>query len=123
MVFMESVFPSTTLFSFSLAELKTNKAPLKKMFISNLSLPVFLPNAFDVAQKLRTEYKSVNIFSCFFASHKSTIKLVYNDHPWVPKIVAAVVDKWSLFRGSLNVETGWDSKIVVFVDRWSLAQV
>ena len=28
-----------------------------------------------------------------------TVKPVYNDHPWDPKIVA-VVDRWSLFRGS-----------------------
>ena len=26
-----------------------------------------------------------------------TVKPVYNDHPWDPKIVA-VVDRWSLFR-------------------------
>ncbi len=30
---------------------------------------------------------------------KSTVELVYNDHPRDPKIVT-VVDRWSLFRGS-----------------------
>ena len=30
-----------------------------------------------------------------------TVKPVYNDHPWDPKIVA-VVDRWSLFRGHLS---------------------
>ena len=29
-----------------------------------------------------------------------TVKPVYNGHPWDPKI-EAVVDRWSLFRGSL----------------------
>ena len=29
-----------------------------------------------------------------------TVKLVYNDQPWDPKI-GAVVDRWSLFRGNL----------------------
>ena len=28
-----------------------------------------------------------------------TVKPVYNDHTWNPKIVT-VVDKWSLFRGT-----------------------
>jgi hypothetical protein len=31
-----------------------------------------------------------------------TVKLVYNDHPWDPKFVA-VVDRWSLFRGSFTL--------------------
>ena len=33
-----------------------------------------------------------------------TIKPVFNDHPWDPKIVA-VVDSWSLFRGHLCNKT------------------
>ena len=31
--------------------------------------------------------------------NKTTVKPVYNDHPRNPKFVA-VVDRWSLFRGS-----------------------
>jgi hypothetical protein len=36
-----------------------------------------------------------------------TVKPVYNDHPWDPKMVAAV-DRWLLFRGSvyLKIEIG-----------------
>jgi len=46
--------------------------------------------------------------------------LVYNDHPWDPKIVA-VVDKWSLLRGHLCSKSPiLDHKMVVVVDRWSL---
>ena len=32
-------------------------------------------------------------------SFSSTVKPVYNDHPWDSKIVA-VVDRWLLFRGT-----------------------
>jgi hypothetical protein len=46
-----------------------------------------------------------------------TVKPEYNDHPRDPKIVA-VVDMWSLFRGGKL-----DVKIVVIVDRRSLAKV
>jgi hypothetical protein len=47
----------------------------------------------------------------------NTVKTVYNDHPWDPKIVA-IVDRWSLFRGSLyNKTSTWDLKIVVVADR------
>jgi hypothetical protein len=47
----------------------------------------------------------------------NTVKPVYNDHPGDTKIVA-VVDRWSLFRGSLyNKTSTWDLKIVVVVDR------
>jgi len=50
-------------------------------------------------------------------------KLVYNDHPWDPKIVA-VVDRWSLFIGNLcSKSPKWDHKMVVAIRRWSLAQV
>ncbi len=49
-----------------------------------------------------------------------TVKPVYKDHPWDPKIVA-VVDRWSLFRGNLcNESPNWDLKIVVVIDRWSI---
>jgi len=59
-----------------------------------------------------------------------TVKLVYNDHPWDPKFVA-VVDRWSLFRGSFMLwklklgplcyeNWNWDPKIEVAVDKWSL---
>ncbi len=51
------------------------------------------------------------------------VKPVYNDHPRDPKIVA-VVARWSLFRGhSCNKSTKWDHKMMVVVDRWSLAEV
>ncbi len=40
-------------------------------------------------------------------TNKTTVKLVYNDHPWDPNIVA-VVDRWSLFSGHFTL------------DRWSL---
>ncbi len=32
-----------------------------------------------------------------------TVKPVYNNHPWDPKFVA-VVDWWSLFRGSFMIQ-------------------
>ncbi len=49
-----------------------------------------------------------------------TVKPVYNDHPWDPKVVA-VVGRWSLFRGHLCCKSPiWDLKMVVVVDRWSL---
>ena len=35
----------------------------------------------------------------FAGNSINTVKPVYNNHPWDPKIVA-VVDSWSLFRGS-----------------------
>jgi len=54
------------------------------------------------------------------ASNTSTVKPVYNDHPWDPKLVA-VVDRGSLFRGYLSSKTPiWDIKMVVVIDRWSL---
>jgi hypothetical protein len=50
----------------------------------------------------------------------STVKLLYNDHPWDPKKVA-VVDRWSLFSGHLcSKSLKWDLKIVGVTDRWSL---
>jgi hypothetical protein len=39
------------------------------------------------------------IFYFVIFSFPCTVKLVYNDHPRDPKLVA-VVDRWSLFRGS-----------------------
>jgi len=52
--------------------------------------------------------------------HKYTVKPVYNDHPWDPKIVA-VVDSWSLFRGHLCCKSLiWDLKMEVVIDMWSL---
>jgi hypothetical protein len=50
---------------------------------------------------------------------------VCNDHPRIPKFVA-VVDRWSFFRGRFMLcykDLNWDTKIVVAVGRWSLAQV
>ncbi len=59
----------------------------------------------------------------YICKKQSAVKLVYNDHPWDPKIVAVVV-RWSLFRGNFCYKTAkWDLKIVVFIDRWSLTQV
>ncbi len=43
---------------------------------------------------------------------QSTVKPVYNDYPWNPKIVA-VVDSWLLFRGRLYNKTGRYSEVVV----------
>ncbi len=64
-----------------------------------------------------------------FHAYLSTVKLVYNDHLWDPKFVA-VVDRWSLFRGSFML---WKLKLgpqncgccrqVVIIWRWSLTQV
>ncbi len=49
-----------------------------------------------------------------------TVKPVYNDHRWDPKIVA-VVNRWSLFRGhSCYKRSIWDLKIEAVIDRWSL---
>jgi len=57
-----------------------------------------------------------------------TVKPVYNDHPRDPKLVA-VVDRWSLFRGSFII---WKLKSgprnsgccrqVVVIRKWSLTQ-
>jgi hypothetical protein len=48
----------------------------------------------------------------------NTVKPVYNNHPWDPKIVA-VVDRWPLFRGGLYYKNwNWAFKIMVFVGRW-----
>jgi hypothetical protein len=57
---------------------------------------------------LGSTFRSVSLMS----------KLVYNDHPWDPKIVA-VVDRWSLFNGQLCYKTfEWGLRIVVVIDRW-----
>ena len=49
-----------------------------------------------------------------------TVKPVYKGHPWDPKI-EAIVDKWSLFRGSLYYTLcNWDHKIEAVVARWPL---
>ncbi len=57
-----------------------------------------------------------------------TVKPVYKDHHWNPKLVA-IVDRWSLFRGhlckkALNGTTKWwlSLKAVAF-RKWLLAQV
>ena len=51
---------------------------------------------------------------------------MYNDHPWDPKIVAAV-DRWSLFRGlikfNLGLQNGGRYRQEVVIRRWLLAQV
>ncbi len=39
-------------------------------------------------------------------TNTNTVKPVYNDHPWDPKIVA-VVDRWSLFSGHLCNMSPW----------------
>ena len=50
----------------------------------------------------------------------STVKPVYNDNPQNPKFVA-VVERWSLFRGSFMLyEVKMAPKMVVVVGRWSL---
>ena len=58
-------------------------------------------------------YKFIDLITC-------TVKLVYNNHPRDPKIVA-FVDRWSLFGGHLCYKwSNWDLKTVAVVDRWSL---
>ncbi len=53
-------------------------------------------------------------------SKSYTVKPVYNGQPWDPKI-EAVVDRWSLFRGSLYYTIcNWDHKIEAVVARWPL---
>ena len=50
----------------------------------------------------------------------TTIKDVYNDQTWDPKIVI-IVDRWSLFRGHLrNKSLKYDFIIVFVIDTWSL---
>jgi hypothetical protein len=54
-----------------------------------------------------------------------TVKPVYNDHPWDPKI-EAFVGRWSLFRGhlpKLGPQNGGRYRQLVAIRRWSLAQV
>ncbi len=68
-------------------------------------------------------------FRCFCSNNNQskntlkklyTVKPVYNDHPWDPKILA-VVDRWSLFRGHLCYKrSNMDLKTVAVVDRWSI---
>ena len=60
---------------------------------------------------------------------ENTVKHVYNDHPWDPKFVA-VVDRWSLFRGTfmlqkfkMGPQNGGRYRQVVAIRRWSLALV
>ncbi len=56
----------------------------------------------------------------FLFTYLYTVKPVYNSHPWDPKI-EAVVDRWSLFRGSLYYTVcNWDHKIEAVVARWPL---
>ncbi len=64
----------------------------------------------------------VNLFKC-------TSKLVYNNHPWDPEIVA-FVERWSLFRGYLckkkfqqGPQNSGRYRQVVAIRRRSLAQV
>ncbi len=50
----------------------------------------------------------------------NTVKPVYNNRPWDPKIVA-IVDKWPLFRDGLYYKIwNWAFKIMAFVGRWPL---
>ena len=48
------------------------------------------------------ENKNVRTLNRTFTKQKSHIqvKLVYNDHPWDPKI-EAVINRWSMFKGHL----------------------
>jgi hypothetical protein len=50
----------------------------------------------------------------------STVKPVYNNHPWDPKIVA-VVDRGLLFSCSLIYKNrNWAFEMVAFIGRWPL---
>ena len=72
---------------------------------------------------LKAEYSALQLLFdvvVIMAFMYSQTKLVYNDNPWDPKIVAAV-DRWSLFRGQLCFKgVKWDLKMVVVVGRWSI---
>ena len=60
---------------------------------------------------------SENLFS---NSDTVTVKPVNNDHPWDLETVT-VVDRWSLFGGSLYYTIcNWAFKMVAFVAWWSL---
>ncbi len=45
-------------------------------------------------------YLKMLVVHCNSHSNQSTVKPVYNDHPWDQKKVV-VVPRWSLFRGSI----------------------
>ncbi len=50
----------------------------------------------------------------------STVKPVYNSHPWDPKI-EALIDRWPLFTGSIYYKNlNWAFQMVAFVGRWPL---
>jgi len=78
-------------------------------------------SAFSLTFYVVLETKNILLdFFRIFLVFVSTVKPVYNDHHWDPKIVA-VVERWSLFKGHLcSKSLKWDLKIVVIIDRWSL---
>ena len=51
-----------------------------------------IPAQNEIVQKLIEQMQIIRLYL--------TVKPAYNDHSWDPKFVA-VVDRWSLFRGSL----------------------
>ncbi len=58
-------------------------------------------------------------------SNKSTVKPVYNDHPWDPQKVA-VVQRWSVFGGfpiKIGIKICLPGFSLAVVDRWPLTQV
>jgi len=90
-----------------------------------MSLSIFYLNFLEEVILLRFPNTFTTVITIFLTKKfskviLSTVKPVYNDHPWDPKIVA-VVDRWSLFRGHLCYKkTNWDLKIAAVIDRWSL---
>ena len=68
----------------------------------------------------RTKYKNNKKYILYNYFRSTTIKDVYNDQTWDPKIVI-IVDRWSLFRGHLRNKSLKQDFIIVFViDTWSL---
>ena len=80
--------------------------------------------------KNNSTYTAPNLLLCTeICQFSSTVKPVYNGHPWDPKI-EAVVDRWPLFRGSvyykklkLGLLNGGLCIQVAVIQRWPLAQV
>ena len=89
--------------------LHSKTTPLKKE-ISDLGV-AFRASLSFIAQSLEVDIQN----SC---NYTSTVKLVYSDHPWDPKIVA-VVDRWSEVALGCN-SLKWDLKKVTVIGKWLL---
>ncbi len=106
-------------FCFSYGELEVSTGgtqyPMLSWDSGVYNFQVKLPDSLACAQCIFQVSSSSYLLNSIELS--STVKLVYNDHPWDPKKVA-VVDRWSLFSGHLcSKSLKWDLKIVVVTDR------